>query len=378
MKPWRLFLALILCCGVGVGFWLIGCGDDDPVVICNDVDGDGYGNPISFLCTYCGLDCDDSNADVNPGETEGPPGDATCSDGLDNDCNGETDADDPNCQAGTCVDDDQDGYGDPASAACEFSELDCDDSNADVNPGETEGPPGDATCSDSLDNDCNGQTDAEDTQCQGGPATVTLSGKVLVINAAPPPFPSLAGATVALYEDPSNSTTSGGDGSWELEDVPADEDAFIKITAAGFAIAINAVPVSQGVVQYDLQILDPLIYNFLMGGAGPDACLVFGAVVGVIDEEYPQEMQTLAGATISVTPATLDVIYIADSGFPDASMTATGSKGAFFVVVPDANAITSVSVTGTRPGSQLEGPSSYPTLPGGFVLAGLVDTLFVP
>ena len=166
MKPWRLFLALILCCGVGVGSWLAGCGDDDPVVICNDVDADGYGNPLSFLCPSMGLDCDDTNANVNPGETEGPVGDATCSDGLDNDCNGLTDAEDPNCQGAVCTDNDEDGYGDPASAACTSPELDCDDTNANVNPGETEGPVGDATCSDGLDNDCNGLTDADDPNCQ--------------------------------------------------------------------------------------------------------------------------------------------------------------------------------------------------------------------
>jgi hypothetical protein len=31
--------------------------------------------------------------------TEGPPGDATCSDGLDNDCDALTDTEDPDCVA---------------------------------------------------------------------------------------------------------------------------------------------------------------------------------------------------------------------------------------------------------------------------------------
>ena len=50
---------------------------------CEDVDGDGYEDE------ECGGDdCDDSDPDVNPGVTEGPTGDPTCSDGIDNDCDG--------------------------------------------------------------------------------------------------------------------------------------------------------------------------------------------------------------------------------------------------------------------------------------------------
>ena len=43
---------------------------------------------------------------------------------------------------------------------------DCDDSDPAVNPAATEGPVGDPTCSDSADNDCDGSTDASDSECQ--------------------------------------------------------------------------------------------------------------------------------------------------------------------------------------------------------------------
>ncbi len=380
MKRWRLFLALVLCCGVGVGVWLAGCGDDDPVVICNDVDGDGYGNPISFLCPNLELDCDDANAAVNPGATEGPVGDATCNDGLDNNCNGLTDAEDPNCREGeeVCTDNDMDGYGDPASGACESPDLDCDDGNAAVNPGATEGPAGDATCSDGLDNNCNGLTDAEDPNCQEAPATITLSGKVVLIdisNALPP----VAGATVELL-DGSMSTTSGEDGSWTLADVPVtDEDPYLKITKAGYPVAINVFPVSQGVVQYDLQVLDSTLFNVLIGmdPNGPHdtskACLILGAVVGFESLDYPQVPAMLAGATVNVTPGSLQVVYINDAHMPDPSLTETSSQGSFDIVVPDANIITSISLSGSRGGVDLEAPPYYPTLPGAFVMTGLVD-----
>jgi hypothetical protein len=43
-------------------------------------------------------DCDDLAASVNPAVNEGPQGAATCSDGIDNNCDGRTDADDANCR----------------------------------------------------------------------------------------------------------------------------------------------------------------------------------------------------------------------------------------------------------------------------------------
>jgi hypothetical protein len=52
-----------------------------------DNDGDG------FISAYCkgGNDCDDLNPDVHPGATE------ICDDGIDNNCDGLTDAEDPIC-----------------------------------------------------------------------------------------------------------------------------------------------------------------------------------------------------------------------------------------------------------------------------------------
>ena len=52
--------------------------------VCVDGDGDGYGNPASSICTYPELDCDDSNAEINPAATE------VC-DSLDNNCDGQVD-----------------------------------------------------------------------------------------------------------------------------------------------------------------------------------------------------------------------------------------------------------------------------------------------
>ncbi|MFK7807264.1 MAG: HYR domain-containing protein [Saprospiraceae bacterium] len=72
---------------------------DDDVVYLDyypDADGDGYGDANSLPVSYCiapqdsvtnNLDCDDSTPLVNPGLEE------ICADGLDNNCNGDTDED---------------------------------------------------------------------------------------------------------------------------------------------------------------------------------------------------------------------------------------------------------------------------------------------
>jgi len=81
------------------------CDDGDPCTVgdvciggtCSgeplDSDGDGY---VSDACAG-GNDCDDSDDEVNPGESEGPQGNETCSDTVDNDCDGAVDLEDPGC-----------------------------------------------------------------------------------------------------------------------------------------------------------------------------------------------------------------------------------------------------------------------------------------
>ncbi|WP_088278701.1 PKD domain-containing protein [Ideonella sp. A 288] len=61
---------------------------------CRDNDGDGF-SPEGGRCGPA--DCNDNNAAINPGAIE------RCSDGIDNDCNGKTDAADPACNGKDCV-----------------------------------------------------------------------------------------------------------------------------------------------------------------------------------------------------------------------------------------------------------------------------------
>ncbi len=130
----------------------------DAITVYPDGDGDGFGatsgtlqacSPPDGYVTVTG-DCDDSNAEVNPGATE------IC-DGLDNDCDGLAD------NAGDTLfytDGDGDGHGDPDTGVpgCGSSQGqvalgdDCDDTDPATYPG------ADERC-DGLDNDCDADVD---------------------------------------------------------------------------------------------------------------------------------------------------------------------------------------------------------------------------
>ncbi len=109
-----------------------------------DLDGDGFA-----ACE----ECDDTSDAVNPDATE------VCN-GVDDDCNGDTDGPDSADASTWYYDADGDSYGDPGitELSCEASENyvdngdDCDDTSAAAYPGGTE------ICDD-LDNDCNGTVD---------------------------------------------------------------------------------------------------------------------------------------------------------------------------------------------------------------------------
>ncbi|MCP4810504.1 MAG: hypothetical protein GY884_34660 [Proteobacteria bacterium] len=123
-------------------------GTTDSGDVAVDADEDGFDETV---------DCDDSDAAVNPDATE------VC-DGLDNDCDDLVDDADDSLDASTgvsfYVDADGDTYGaGDAQWSCESAGVDnaddCDDAVAQVNPGAAE------VCND-VDDDCDGLVDDDD------------------------------------------------------------------------------------------------------------------------------------------------------------------------------------------------------------------------
>ena len=125
-----------------------------------DADGDGYGNsavsqtscvqPYGYVLNN--TDCNDNNANVHPGATE------VCN-GVDDDCDGQTDE---GFQTSFYRDLDGDGYGSIASGSIQActapagyvaNNNDCNDGNASVHPGSPE------ICGNGIDDNCNGIVD---------------------------------------------------------------------------------------------------------------------------------------------------------------------------------------------------------------------------
>jgi len=203
-----------------------------------DADGDSF---VSDLCD--GDDCDDDNPDVNPGVTEASYGDPICEDGVDNDCDELFDMEDNGCRECIVPDDCDDGnpctddacveyvcaitnntvFCDDADectmndacsgGVCSGEPLDadgdsfvsgfcggddCDDDNPEVNPGVVEGPEGEGTCSDGLDNDCDGETDSLDPDCTSTGAIVSNHTAAAAFSSVPPAYVQQAKAAFRM------------------------------------------------------------------------------------------------------------------------------------------------------------------------------------
>ncbi len=131
-----------------------------------DDDGDGYGTEKSIM-VQCDEpsgygpesgECDDTDADINPGADE------LC-DEIDNDCDGDVDEDSAVDATTWYIDADSDGYGDASTSMPSCTQptgyvddgTDCDDADASAAPNLEE------VC-DTVDNDCDGTVDEDDAE----------------------------------------------------------------------------------------------------------------------------------------------------------------------------------------------------------------------
>ena len=115
---------------------------------CEDLDDDGYNDE---LCG--GDDCDEGDADINPGADE------ICTDLIDNDCNGLIDKSDPLCGISQCISGDSRACG---KGICKGTQI-CTSGSWGACAGGQQSI--NEMCSNSLDDDCDGFTDSSDSDC---------------------------------------------------------------------------------------------------------------------------------------------------------------------------------------------------------------------
>jgi spore coat protein A len=134
-------------------WWRGQCVPTAPHPACTDNDHDGYGSPGDPSCPNGSEnDCDDNDSAIHPGAD-----DSNCN-GIDEDCSGTADdhyiSTSTSCGTGSCS----------ASGQTQCQSGTEVDTCTPGTPG-TEGPAGEPTCSDGADNDCDGFTDTDDHDC---------------------------------------------------------------------------------------------------------------------------------------------------------------------------------------------------------------------
>ncbi len=153
------------------------CATESPETSCTD----GCDNDNDGL-----IDCADTN-DCSP-NASCTNVEVNCTDSFDNDGDGDEDCADTDCSTSTdclglpetcdnLIDDNNDGLIDCLDPGC-FADPVC-NTSCTATPGQESG---ETDCGDSIDNDCDGDTDTADSDCGGSGGTCTASGSLTGTN----------------------------------------------------------------------------------------------------------------------------------------------------------------------------------------------------
>ncbi len=263
-----------------------------------DADGDDYGTgAVETICSGSNLpsgyalnseDCNDNDDSINPGVTE------VCGDGIDNNCDGSAD-ENCGCNAGETQD-----CGTTDVGACEYGTQLC---RPDGSWGPCLGAKGPTTevCDDTLDNDCDGNTDSDDSECEAPECTLDTECETdeicedNVCVAVPPECTSEESPKDCSYTGPIGTEGVGEciagsqictDGSWEDCDgevVPETEDCNDNLDndCDGYTDTddedcdcegdeTRQCGSSQGICEFGNQTCINNIWGSCVGGVGPE------------------------------------------------------------------------------------------------------------
>ncbi len=312
-----------------------------------DADADGYGQTGSTPIVTCQIiegsatrngDCNDDNANLNPGVDE------LCNvRDIDEDCDGKVDEADPETPpVNYYVDTDGDGFGDSATLLVTCDPVtdyvtvggDCDEGEATVNPGAFD------DCEDGVDNDCDGGID----NCSIGAVSMIDADAVIT--------------GTSYYQYSSNRVANVGD-----MDGDGNGDLAIATYNTGFyyygtvSLFFGPVAASTTLASSDVDVSGAYSYEYLgwsmAGGEDPNADDAADLLVG---SQYNDNVYLFLG------PVTADTT----GASADATFTGTTTSDDFGRVV---------GMSGDYDGDgydEIIASAPFASRPGGYTSAGMV------
>jgi len=169
---------------------------------------------------------------------------------------------------------------------------------------------------------------------EDGPSAVAMSGTAYRFNTPGP----VEGAVVRVVEVPGLETTTAADGSWSLE-VPANREITPYVTHEGYVtMHLQTFDVGEEAIErVYFQMVAPNVFDLLAQvlqiTPDPARC----QIAGTVSEKAIQTMtfaeftahgaHGVAGATVTITPASAEVVYFNEDVIPDRTHTETSRDG---------------------------------------------------